>query len=1190
MSLLTDPAFLVYQLRVSFLRTNDPTGGRLVTFDDLSVPQAVAGGGARARHGSTPSPMTPPGRRKTSASEMRHQVALNAAANAYIMACGHYPETDAVGSPDIEYDEGYMYSRGAPRLACTAGGARANDAGAGPPPSARYPDGAGAPDRNKRTNRSAKIAPTGEGREEVVGLGVVPSHPEMMLGVYGDADAPVPRRSLDTVRRRPLPAVAEAVDSGSLSDGAQGPEPAAARWAPEPMPPRRSLDTIRRPDHAGDAPPAVRRDHMRRAGHTHSSSTATIRLQRPHELLRKGSSRDAIALGIDFDVKSMFEDGGADGPRLHGLPEAEPAQEPTRARARARQPTEELAGQGRGQGQGIRAADPPRSAAAARPRPRDQDPAHTRKKSAAGIELRARRNEPSLRIPLASLREERGAGSALLKRSATLPTKRTYAGGHGGTGAAGLKSKWVGAYAEPGPRQAAGGAPGWVGGARDTGWDHSSDDDDVTPLSRRGANTQTWFGPRAGIRPISMYPAPRANVPLPLPPVPLMFGADDSDDGIDLEGDEGSSRTPAALGLGFARGLRPYAPSPSPSPRARSRGDSAAARLRAACLAPRPSALAMSVPLVSPLTSPAASAAGPGALHSGMAQNAAGSRPRGISDPEGLQSSRSSHVPPGASRPASKGGVPPLAGAAAATTPPVSSGGGEHSTARSLLQLVGAGGVLGTGIGGGGGGAGAAEYAPPPVPASSGLAALLATKMAVSQNPFSEEFGAVGGAAGEGTLTELCLFVQDGERKSRPLTIRVRKAATVEQAIGHALYQYIESDCEPKLADDVQDVVMWSLRIAMDGEVDDDFPAFDRTLPVANFAFDEFALCRAGPDQIRVNEGIRVRQGRPPRIMRPKSPAPQQAGAGAKAVQPDKQGLLYKIVPRTEGRAAVLQPSRMATASTAGIFVGSALLNQPGTSLPLAAATAAAGQEGSGQPHGVSSSAALEPSQARLLKIHVRGESSSAHALRATTIEASPGTTIRTVLAQVCRKRQLLEDQYVLGILESTGFAVCSSDMLVAHVPQGAELYLHRVGTALPSLGRAQAPIYGQQQPIDGAVAPLAPEASAMGVPSAYYTFRVTRRAQMFTRHERSLVIDGETITLLPADHRTEPAKTLTFHISNVICKRNQKSPRKIRLFITRRGNTGDKSVDLEAPSEEDAASICGILVRLREAYTAVGV
>ncbi|KAI7834558.1 hypothetical protein BX661DRAFT_175072 [Kickxella alabastrina] len=89
----------------------------------------------------------------------------------------------------------------------------------------------------------------------------------------------------------------------------------------------------------------------------------------------------------------------------------------------------------------------------------------------------------------------------------------------------------------------------------------------------------------------------------------------------------------------------------------------------------------------------------------------------------------------------------------------------------------------------------------------------------------------------------------------------------------------------------------------------------------------------------------------------------------------------------------------------------------------------------------------------------------------------------------------------------------------------------------------------------------------------------------MFTRHDRLLVIDGEVVTLMPADHRTESAKTLTFHISNIVCKRNQRSPKKIRLVVLRRSSSAEKSVDLETASEEDAVSICSILVRMREIY-----
>ncbi|KAJ2369204.1 Component of a membrane-bound complex containing the Tor2p kinase, partial [Coemansia sp. RSA 2611] len=658
-------------------------------------------------------------------------------------------------------------------------------------------------------------------------------------------------------------------------------------------------------------------------------------------------------------------------------------------------------------------------------------------------------------------------------RSATLPTKRAgasnynaNASAHSGAAAtaANQKSRWVGGYADE-TKPAARRVSGWGSRARDTGWDHSSDDDDdVTPLSRRGAGTQTWYGPREGIRPISMFPPARANAAYPIPPVPLMFGADDSDDDIDLEGDEGSSRTPAALGLGLARGLRTYAGSPNPS--IRSRQDSVSTlmdRSRNLRFVPKPSALATSVPLSSPLTVVQTPLAVSGGKYDHLAQEAgSASRPRGISDPEGRQSSRSSHIqssnrsswrPAGetaSSRPGSKDDSlqqpPAIDGKAGPLRP---SSGSEPLSARGFSVATGGGSGAVAGKA-----ANMAAYVPPSAPKSSGLAALLATKMVVRQNPFSEEFGAMGGAAADTNLVELNIFLQYNDKKSQPRSIRVRKAATVEQAIGFALYQHVEDDLEPKLEGSEQDVVMWALRIAMDGEIDDDFPAFDRSRPVANFAFDEFALCLATPDQVKVNEGLRVRHGRPPRMLRPKSLMPPTPStnptATALAAETDSEKnsaeLLFTITPRVETSAMVLQPSRIATASTAGIFVGTSVLQNQGT------------QEAHSLSAAAEESSVSQPPQSRLLRVRVLGETSSADALRATTIEADANATIRIVLAQVCRKKQLIEDQYVLGVFDNSGFVVCSSDMAVSQIPSGIEMYLHRVGAALPTLGQVPQP------------------------------------------------------------------------------------------------------------------------------------
>ncbi|KAJ2233355.1 Component of a membrane-bound complex containing the Tor2p kinase [Coemansia sp. RSA 485] len=1137
MALLQDPTFLIYQLRVAFLRSNDPTGERILTFDDLVVPPAGPTA-QRTRQGSVPSPLAPGGRRKTSASEIRRQVAHNSQANAYIMACGYYPEIDGAHSPELEYaDDDFLHSgfgfgsaRPTPRLALINGDRSADTGAQPPPPSARYPDGAMG--RAKRTNRSAKVAPTREGREEVVGLGVVPQHAEMMRDYGTDPQPPALRRSLDTVRPRPLPMVAEAADSGSLSDSGQ----MASNTG---IPPRRSLDTIQKHDRsrlaqalpvqAAVAESAVAAEkqatdtHSARRqgrGHAQSNSVATIRLQRPNDMKRKGSSRDAIALGIDFDVTTMFD-----------------------SRTTA-------------SGSAKSSSDSARSQDTARP------------------QARAKRSDASFKIPLASLREDRAPA---LKRSATLPTKRHHIPG-------GQRSRWANAYAAGAKGAAAPAssqASGWVGGAPDTGWDQSSsssdNDDGPGRRQRRGVGTHTWYGPRASIRPVSMFPPPRAGAPYHVPPVPLLFGADDSDDDIDLEGDEGSSRTPALFGLpGFGTGLhRPLAPSPGPaSPSVRSRSSSVGSTRargnsvgtlaaetvrparRASRLAQRASTLATSVPAQSPL----AASVGPGlpvpsavsaAKYSHLVrEGAVASRPRGISDP---RANATEIIPP--------------APAPVAVTP--------------VSEPV--------------------EYVPPSPPKTSGLAALLATKIDVRHNPFAEEFGAIGAtqpASGAQPFALKVFVLSGGDAAAQVLDVRVRPTATVEQAIGFVLHQYVEETRTPALAPDAQDVVQWVLHIADDGAVDDDFPVLDRTRQVAKFAFDEFALCRATPDQIKLNEAIRVRQGRPPRMSRPLSllpppstPAADHSPADTKPdVAAQRSELRYRVSPRRQLSAVVLQQSRAAVASTAGIFVGTSLLAAHAGSLPPLAST--------GAPQQPSTSMLAEP---RFLRIRILGDHMAADALRATTVEVDSSATVGAVLAFVRRKKPFSDDDYVLGVIEDSRFVVCNPDLAVAQIPDSVELCLQKIGAPLPppeSLAIYEKRWSEEPARSTSAAAAAAAVAAAVVVPSAmasdgapqsslYYTFRVVRRAQMFARHDRLLVIDGEVVTLMPADHRTESAKTLTFHISNIVCKRNQRSPKKIRLIVTRRTNGGEKSVDLEAATEDEAVRICAILVRMHDLYVA---
>ncbi|KAJ2805458.1 Component of a membrane-bound complex containing the Tor2p kinase [Coemansia furcata] len=967
------------------------------------------------------------------------------------------------------------------------------------------------------------------------------------------------------------------------------------------MPPRRSLDTsslsAQQAAQAGGGGGGERR--ARHLGHAASSSVATIRLQqRPSN----GSSRDAMALGMDFDVKSMFDaaDHAATSPEFKAQQRLPPSSKTSSSSSESSSRDCSL------DHDRVPGAMP--SGGAPRPTKRQGSETASQQASVRGagsIALRANRSDTTARMLLSAQQRTDDAASSTaptLKRSVTLPTKRPGAYNYH----AGQKSKWVGgAYADAARQHGPSQASGWVGGAEQTtSWDQSSDDDDeVTPLSRRGASTHTWYGPRAGIRPISMFPPHAAY---PIPPMPLMFGADDSDDDIDLDGDDGSSRTPALIGLGFGRGLlRPRAASPTPSLRSRK---SSVAMLGADTrrLFPKP-ALATSVPVSSPLSATPVASAVSGAKYEHLALEASAARPRGISDPERRLSARASKADSPLLLPALGPNVR-LGGSTTVELPQGPDDATPLVSARALdwsFKSACATAAASIGSKGQAGGqpdlAAKSEYVPPSTPAKSGLSALLSSKIEIRQNPFSEEFSAIGNPTNGSSLLALKVFVIGGDgAQSQLLNVKVRQSATVEQVIGFAFHRYIDDGLTPPLEHDLQDVVMWALRIADDGEVDDDFPALDRTRPVASFGYDEFALCLSTPDQVKLNEDIRVRQGRPSRMVRPKSilPIASSAATTTKSIPSSaadassgsaSRQFYCNIAHRVEVSTVVLQPSRAATSSTASIFVGTAAPTRLASQVPTPFGNPARRPSSPGS----STSAMCE---SRLFKIRVLDEPQSAEALRTTTVETDTSATIDMVLALVCRKKQFSEDRYALGVLEDDLFIALDTDMRVSQIPLGVELCLQKVGgaTSLAPEAYDRAPRWSN----DGAVSSGAllagtktstVDGTGADSSSVYHTFRVIRRAQMFARHERSLVIDGDVVTLMPSDHRIETAKTLTFHISNIVCKRNQKSPRKIRLFISRRGSTGEKSVDLEAMSEEDALQICNILLRLHDQYVSNG-
>jgi len=149
---------------------------------------------------------------------------------------------------------------------------------------------------------------------------------------------------------------------------------------------------------------------------------------------------------------------------------------------------------------------------------------------------------------------------------------------------------------------------------------------------------------------------------------------------------------------------------------------------------------------------------------------------------------------------------------------------------------------------------------PPIRPAKSALTAMLA-KTSSSMNPFEEYYAAISGRA-EGESKIVAVFFPKAKKpRGQVMELNVRKDATVEEVLGHALYRYWEEGWLPKIDEGLEgeedqrwgtvcSAVGWILRIAEDdGEVDEDFPPPDRTGKISKFSFDAYAVLEASAPQ-----------------------------------------------------------------------------------------------------------------------------------------------------------------------------------------------------------------------------------------------------------------------------------------------------------------------------------------------------
>lgn len=197
----------------------------------------------------------------------------------------------------------------------------------------------------------------------------------------------------------------------------------------------------------------------------------------------------------------------------------------------------------------------------------------------------------------------------------------------------------------------------------------------------------------------------------------------------------------------------------------------------------------------------------------------------------------------------------------------------------------------------------------PPVqpPKQSALSVMLKSEDSAtsgSTNPFNENYGALfapavpapsgpasrrGGSAANSSAFEVTMYYSFSKEKGKPLKMSLKADLLVEEVVGCALWKYWESERAPSLcptADGSNDAnwedrseedkkrlspANWVLRIAdedEDGEVDDDFPAPDRTRGAKGFGTC-FSIMEASSAQFKQNLASDAQiQRRPSRIIR----------------------------------------------------------------------------------------------------------------------------------------------------------------------------------------------------------------------------------------------------------------------------------------------------------------------------------
>lgn len=470
---------------------------------------------------------------------------------------------------------------------------------------------------------------------------------------------------------------------------------------------------------------------------------------------------------------------------------------------------------------------------------------------------------------------------------------------------------------------------------------------------------------------------------------------------------------------------------------------------------------------------------------------------------------------------------------------------------------------------------------PPPRPISlvqptSILGSALRAMKTKPRNPI-EAFASLSGKGSPNPLW-IRIYCPFSEKPEEPFEMpldRISKDGeniTVGEAIGLAIWRYIEEEYKPALSQAQLNANKWALRMVEDGEVDYDFPALVRTSAISDFTsnnnrgararsrekpWDEFALVEASAAEAEANHKATPQ-------LTPDSSAEIEAALESASVE-------------------VIEPLRPET-SRSNIGRGNPVLGgQPFSSALNNTSLTPADRPAPQTSHATPRMGVTKTLRIRYFDIDVSAQSM--------TLEMSADSYIAEVLDHVCKRWNLDKAGFILKVTGTSTIAPLDRTVQALGARSDLDLVRRRFGagplslTGSPGSSSPNAPLLldidGPRKGKKGVqmLHPLAQKQDLISSASNFKKYNVTRKQlTSFTQgNQRVLAFDGDYLHVMPSDTGKtlfdSGAKVTSIAFGDVLkVKVSSKHPKLVRVVVRRA--TESKRYDFEAKNAQEAQDI----------------